>query len=238
MVDEFMPILQSRTLEEIGKHVGRFCRDAGYQFFSYGIVKSASMESTHLEHVISNCPAWHEIYSTRQYANIDPVLAHVRNSALPLRWERAMYSTGEQSCLEADARSFGLIHGMTLPVRGRRGGVGLLNVASDGIQGVPFSDLGQVAKLSLLGAYIEEKVAMIGRHAGGEASLRVADMSKRERQCLQWCSAGKTSWEIGAILGITESTVNFHIGNVVRKLNAKGRRHAVAKAISLGLLGN
>ncbi|MCA3843590.1 MAG: helix-turn-helix transcriptional regulator, partial [Burkholderia sp.] len=44
------------------------------------------------------------------------------------------------------------------------------------------------------------------------------------------------SWEIGEILGITERTVNFHIGNVVRKLNAKGRRHAVTKAISLGLL--
>ena len=238
MVDEFMPILQSRTLEEIGEHVGRFCGDAGYQFFSYGVVKSASMQSTHLEQVISNCPAWHEIYSTRQYANIDPVLAHVRNSALPLRWERAMYSTGAQRCLEADARSFGLIHGLTLPVRGREGDVGLLNVAYDGKQGVPLPDLDQIAKLSLLSTYIEERVAMIGRSAAGDGSLRVADMSKRERQCLLLCSSGKTSWEIGAILGITERTVNFHIGKVVHKLNAKGRRHAVAKAIILGLLDN
>ncbi|WP_302479202.1 helix-turn-helix domain-containing protein, partial [Burkholderia cenocepacia] len=69
-----------------------------------------------------------------------------------------------------------------------------------------------------------------------DIATRMSGMSSRERQCLQWCSAGKTSWEIGEILGITERTVNFHIGNVVRKLNAKGRRHAVTKAISLGLL--
>lgn len=237
MVDELKPILEARSMDEIGEHIGRFCRDIGYQFFSYGVVKPSPMENMVLRQVISNCPAWQEIYSMRRYANIDPVVAHVRRSTLPLRWEPAMYCTGEQRCLEAHARSFGLIHGMTLPVRERHGGVGLLNVASDGADGEPAPDLGQVAKLSLLSAYVEERVAFIAERASAEARSKRVDLSRREMQCLQWCSVGKTSWEIGAILGISERTVNFHIGNVVRKLDAKGRRHAVVKAIGLGMLG-
>ncbi|MCA8258145.1 LuxR family transcriptional regulator [Burkholderia sp. AU31624] len=236
MVDEFMPILQSQTMEELGAHVGSFCREAGYQTYMYSVVSSGSAGETAFSHIISNCPAWQDVYAERRYANIDPILAHARTSSLPLRWERAMYSSGEQRCLEADARRFGLVHGLSLPVRGHRGDIGVLSVASDGSEGIPAHDLGQTAKLSLLCAYIEEKVTMVARETKGQGTTRMSGMSSRERQCLQWCSAGKTSWEIGEILGITERTVNFHIGNVVRKLNAKGRRHAVTKAISLGLL--
>jgi DNA-binding CsgD family transcriptional regulator len=231
-----MPILQSRSMTELEELVGSICREAGYQFFIYGTVTSAPSGATSAELIISNCRAWHDFYLARQYARIDPVLAHARSSTLPLRWERAMYSTGEQRCLEADARSFGMIHGVSFPVRSRRGEVGVLSLACDGSQGIPSHDLAQVAKLSLLGTYIEEKVTMIDRQAKGDGDMLTFEMSVRERQCLQWSSAGKTSWEIGEILGITERTVNFHIGNVVRKLNAKGRRHAVTKAISLGLL--
>ncbi len=50
-------------------------------------------------------------------------------------------------------------------------------------------------------------------------ALRVA-LSLRERECLQWCAAGKTSAETGAILSISEVTVNWHLKNAARKLDA------------------
>jgi DNA-binding CsgD family transcriptional regulator len=66
-------------------------------------------------------------------------------------------------------------------------------------------------------------------------ALRVA-LSLRERECLQWCAAGKTSAETGAILSISEVTVNWHLKNAARKLDAVNRTHAVAKAVNLGLV--
>lgn len=62
-------------------------------------------------------------------------------------------------------------------------------------------------------------------------------LSGRELQCLDWVSRGKTSWEIGVILGLSERTVNFHLINASRKLNVYGRQAAVAQAIRLGFLG-
>ena len=61
-------------------------------------------------------------------------------------------------------------------------------------------------------------------------------LTPREREALRWAAIGKTSWEIGHILGIAESTVNFHLTTVAKKLQVQGRRAACSKALLLGLI--
>ncbi|MBS0251410.1 MAG: helix-turn-helix transcriptional regulator [Proteobacteria bacterium] len=61
-------------------------------------------------------------------------------------------------------------------------------------------------------------------------------LTPREHECLTWAAIGKSSWEIGQVLGITEATVNFHLGNAATKLGVRGRILAVSKAIRLGLI--
>lgn len=61
-------------------------------------------------------------------------------------------------------------------------------------------------------------------------------LTERELECLHWASMGKTSWEIGRIMGVTERTINFHIQNACRKLRARGRQAAIATAYRSGLL--
>lgn len=61
-------------------------------------------------------------------------------------------------------------------------------------------------------------------------------ISERERECLQWAAMGKTSWEISQILGVTESTIIYHLRNATRKLDAANRLHAVAKALKASII--
>ena len=61
-------------------------------------------------------------------------------------------------------------------------------------------------------------------------------LSKREREVLLWCVQGKTSWEIGRILGITERTVNFHIYQAADRLGTRGRHATCLQALIRGLL--
>lgn len=61
-------------------------------------------------------------------------------------------------------------------------------------------------------------------------------ISARERECLNWAAKGKTSWEISQILGVTESTIIYHLRNATRKLNAANRLHAVAKALKASII--
>lgn len=61
-------------------------------------------------------------------------------------------------------------------------------------------------------------------------------LTTRELTCLRWASVGKTSWEMGVILGISERTINFHVHNACRKLGVHSRQAAITTAFQLGLL--
>lgn len=59
-------------------------------------------------------------------------------------------------------------------------------------------------------------------------------LSPREKEVLTWTKEGKSSWEVGLILGIQERTVNFHLTNIKSKLNATTKTQALAIAIAKG----
>ncbi len=51
---------------------------------------------------------------------------------------------------------------------------------------------------------------------------------------MTWLAAGKTSWEISVLFGISEAAVNKLIAGAVHKLDAVNRTQAVVNAIRLG----
>ena len=61
-------------------------------------------------------------------------------------------------------------------------------------------------------------------------------LTEREKEVLRWTGDGKTSGEIGQILNLSHSTINFHIRNAMHKLNAPNKTSAIVKAIYLRLL--
>ena len=67
-------------------------------------------------------------------------------------------------------------------------------------------------------------------HAGLEA------LTEREREVMRWTAEGKTAFEISVIVGLTERTVNFHIGRVLVKLSATNKTQAAVKAAVKGML--
>ena len=61
-------------------------------------------------------------------------------------------------------------------------------------------------------------------------------LTLREKDILRWCSEGKTSEEIAMLMGLSERTVNFHIGNSIKKLLVANKTAATAKAVYLQLI--
>jgi len=56
-------------------------------------------------------------------------------------------------------------------------------------------------------------------------------LTRREREVVAWASQGKSAWEIGEILHITQRTAEQHLANAASKLGAANRTHTVAIAI-------
>lgn len=82
------------------------------------------------------------------------------------------------------------------------------------------------------------------RHIPPEVAARLAEhlgeeeLTARELEVLRLIREGHRNKQIAARLSIVEGTVNFHIKNLVDKLGANDRAHAVAIALQRGLLGD
>jgi len=61
-------------------------------------------------------------------------------------------------------------------------------------------------------------------------------LTPRERQVLVEMSHGLGNREIGGALGISAHTAKFHVAQIIAKLDAQSRAHAVAKALRAGLV--
>ncbi|MBE7942020.1 MULTISPECIES: LuxR C-terminal-related transcriptional regulator [Ramlibacter] len=67
-------------------------------------------------------------------------------------------------------------------------------------------------------------------------ALGGTDLTAKETEVLRWVMEGKSSTQVGEILGVSENTVNFHLKNAADKLGTSNRVAAVAKALRLGFL--
>jgi LuxR family transcriptional regulator, quorum-sensing system regulator SdiA len=74
---------------------------------------------------------------------------------------------------------------------------------------------------------------------GFESQIDVSNpvsLTSREQEWMRWAALGKTSSEIGIIIGRSPETVRLHMKNSIAKLNAHNRAQAVANAVDLGLI--
>ena len=100
------------------------------------------------------------------------------------------------------------------------------------LKSMPFDDLLAVIRSVHSGRrhVPAEVAARLAEHLGDE------DLTARESEVLQLIRDGFKNKQIAGRLSISENTVNFHIKNIVGKLGANDRTHAVTIAIRRGLL--
>lgn len=171
-------------------------------------------------------------YVAEGWQGVDPVLRHAMATTRAFLWDSLANGAPlarPQRAFMADCAALGLRAGVTIPLHGPSGQVDLLSVSMRERDPPPPDRLRHIHALCL------------------QAWLRRADLkptrpqatpllSRREFECLKWLKEGKSNWEISQILSISEKTVEFHVGNVMRKLNAENRLLAVVLALRAGLL--
>lgn len=183
-------------------------------------------------HVFGSLPATIlDIFSSEKMDDTDPINRHLAKSSLPLSWQAKQLCALETGNVYAQLNALGIEHGFSLKAQGE-------HVASrvDFYSKTPSpfpSSVSQSAEAHLLGLHLTEAARLIWQKtAPNQARL----LSPRELECLHWSASGKTSQEIGQILGISQHTVYFHLKNVATKLNVYGTRHAISRAITMGII--
>lgn len=183
------------------------------------------------EFYLTNMHEWAQEYLSKGYVHIDPVVL------LALRINRAFdYDEAQQDLTPAQenliqkAEAAGLVDGFVVPIHNRVGSPGAIAICA------PHKlNLSETDKLRLeMLAHIAFRT--IERLLGLTDAAEPFKLSDRERTVLTLVARGKTNWEIGAILSISEYSVRDYLKNLSQRLETVNRTHTVARAMQLGLI--
>lgn len=231
-------VLASSSLAQLRDAVEANANRFGFRYFIYRAgLAGAAADTVDFD----NCPTgWHG-FRRASPLECDRWLGMRDSSEItPRLWSQMAH--GAPAFFEK-ARALGLAAGVTHPVHGPRGEWSTLSLVKDygGVRAE--SEIrASLARCQLLASYVHDGVRRIVAQrtavpiAQSQAAAGASDLNDREWQVLTWVAAGKTSSEIAAIMPISERTVSFHLSNARRKLGASNSRHAITRAISLGLI--
>lgn len=173
---------------------------------------------------------WSSLYMKERYFADDPIPRHCLHMIEPFEWKDAPYDRArEPRAHEVMTRAldFRMNHGFTVPIHYQEGGGAVVSLAAERAD----FGIGVKPALHLMSLYAHSRIRSILRPPK-EPARRL--LTEREREVLRWAAVGKTSWEIGQILGISERTAKAHLQSAADKLKAFGRTATVVAALRLG----
>jgi len=177
---------------------------------------------------------WISRYRSQRYFEIDPVVLQAARSILPVDWDRLSVPEGTPQLLFREALDFGIGRkGLTVPIRGARGDLAVFTVVS----ALPDHEwqslkLAQTRDIQLIGNYVHHRVLALCCD-DDEAPIQ---LSRRERECLQWAAAGATIAGTAERLHVSERAVRGYLDSARHKLSSLTKAQAVARAIALGIV--
>jgi LuxR family transcriptional regulator, quorum-sensing system regulator SinR len=198
-------------------------------------VLNAGFAVHRLHHTFSACMV--RTYLDEGFLRIDPILRLSMGGIRPVDWAtaRKLHPESEPLFSAAARHGFGA-DGVTLPLPTPTRRLAFLAIHAD----VPAEEWPAYRRCHLRDFQLLANLF----HASlleNDSRIRLSEhgaktLTHRETEVLGWTAAGKSYWEIGTILGISERTVRFFMTNARRKLNVVSNTQAVAQAVRHDLI--
>jgi DNA-binding CsgD family transcriptional regulator len=231
----FTSVLSAATRDELLSEVIGFTKRLGFETVSaMAVIDHFRAESEFI--TIDNTPdGYRQAFSDFDNGLRDPVMQHCKHHSVPIIWNQDTYTAvGQGDKWEVQAR-FGYRFGIALALHLPEGRHFQLGVDRDQPLAMGSGELTRlVADLQLFAVHAQDAALRVLLPASPESE--VPALTPRELESLRWTMEGKTAWEVGNILGISERTAVLHVNNATHKLACVNKHQAVLKALRLGLI--
>lgn len=178
-----------------------------------------------------------QYYMANKYDLYDPVRKNMFCAVGSFVWDDLMKQpnmTETQRLLMNEAREAKMLDGVGVPLRGPRGALAGVGAASSS-GGIELSDKNLLARINLISQQFYT-VFLSLESSRAEKEPGFIFLTDREAEILKWSANGKTRGEISDILSISVNTIDFHLKNALRKLDASNVTLGVLKALHRGLI--
>lgn len=231
LVDMQEVLSQATTLEEVQTFVEDLRAAYDLEHLVYHSVNSTGDQYAALTYEQD----WVERYIDKDYARIDPVVQGCYRLFHPIDWKALDWSAKATRSFLGEANGAGLGNqGFSVPIRGPSGQFALVSInhrCSDDTWANYTNE--RAADLLLISHYLNEKALRI---EGNSERAPTRSLSPRERDTLTLLATGANRANIAESLNISESTLRVYIESARFKLGAANTTHAVAMALTHGLI--
>ncbi len=180
-------------------------------------------------------PEWVDNYLKKNYLSMDPVLLGCFQRFTPVSWKDLDWSSKAAKAMLGDALEFGVGNqGYSIPIRGPQGQFAVLTVNTHCDDETWQAFIVENGRDLMIFAHEFNRKALEFER-GGEAAASPA-LSPRELAAMSCLAKGMNRARAAAELGISEHTLRVYIEAARHKLGAMNTTHAVARALSSGII--
>ena len=178
---------------------------------------------------------WRERYLEQNYLRVDPVILGCFQRFHPVDWKRLDWSSKAARAFQAEAIAHvGGNQGFSVPIRGPNGQFALFTV-SHSCDDDTWAEWTEAHRrdLILIAHFFNEKALEFEPDRTPEQSQ---SLSPREVDAMTLLAMGYSRAQVADTLSISEHTLRVYIESARFKLGAMNTTHAVARAMSRGLI--
>lgn len=178
---------------------------------------------------------WVDRYLEQDYLRIDPVVFGCFQRFTPVNWKELDWSSRAARAFLIDALDYGVGNqGYTLPVRGPSGQFAIFTVNDDADDAAWHNFIEKNQRTLVLLAHEFNKRALAFDR--GVADAVNQPLSPREVSAMTYLANGLSRAQAAQKMGISEHTLRVYIEAARHKLGALNTTHAVARALSTGVI--
>jgi DNA-binding CsgD family transcriptional regulator len=231
----FSEVLKSRNRDEFAGELVGFTKRLGFETVAATVVIDHLLGEAEFITVDNTPRAYKETFQNPESGRRDPVMQHCKRKSVPIIWDQDTYVRHGMGDMWEEQARFGISNGICLALHMPEGRHFILGVERDRPMPMDAVELTRVvADLQLFAVHAQDAALRILVPGPIDASLPA--LTPRELESLRWTMEGKTAWEVGNVLGITERTAALHVNNATHKLGCVNKHQAVLKALRLGIL--
>ena len=178
---------------------------------------------------------WVQRYIEKEYLRVDPVIQGCFQRFHPVDWKRLAWTSKAARAFQADAQAHGVGNqGFSVPIRGPNGQFALFTISHhcDDETWAAFTEKNR-RSLILIAHFFNHKALQF---EPGRAPEQAQTLSPREVDAMTFLAMGYSRAQVAETLSISEQTLRVYIESARFKLGAFNTTHAVARALSRGLI--
>ena len=173
---------------------------------------------------------WYKRWLEKGYAIHDPITQYLLKSRRPFLWSTAYaHASKYGEKITNESREFNFKDGIVFPITTGFGPLGCVSIGTDTVDLKP----GDYGLLDLVAIHCYMHLEKLN---GVDEGFNEVNLTKRETDVVYFVAEGKTNWEIGKILSLSQHTITEYLANISKKLNSCNRAHTVSQAIKGGFI--